>query len=74
MRGRGSPDGCRVSVWGDGKGLGTAVMVAQHCECDECHWIIHSEKVEMAALMSYVFYCSEKELNAQPAQEKGNTV
>lgn len=31
-------------------------MVAQHCECNECHWFGHLKVVKMAYFMLYIFY------------------
>ena len=35
-------------------------MVAQHCECNLCHWIVSLKMVKMVNFMLYIFYQNKK--------------
>lgn len=51
-----------MKIFGNGQWFQILEMVAQHCECNECHWIVHLEMVKMILYVKYVLpqFFSEK--------------
>ena len=48
-----SPSGAMQMFWNS-----IVVMVEEHCECAECHWIVHFKIVKKINVMLCVFYHS----------------